>query len=72
MSVLNKRSAVAIGECACKDIKATPNGVDVCTSLDLERDRQLLFLHCQNNIVGARRWLLFDDDVDVIFVKDGS
>lgn len=67
VSIVNKRLAVAVRQCAGEDIEAATNGINVSASLDLERERQRLFFSSQNNIIRDIGWRLFDDHIEIVF-----
>ena len=67
VSIVNKRWAVAAGECGRQDVKAASNGVKVGPSFDVESERKLLFLKRNDVIVRNVRWQLFDTHINVSF-----
>ena len=51
----------------CENIEAASQGVDIGTGLDIERERERLFLAENKRIVEGVRWYVSDDHIDVAF-----
>lgn len=68
VGIINERLAVAVGQGTRQNVKAASDGIDVDASLDLEGERERLFLRDYYHIVRNIRWLLSDSNVH-IFVE---
>lgn len=67
MDFIWPRYAMAISQSGSQKVQAGPDGIDVRTSLDIERERELTFFDRYYGIVSSWRWQIFDTDIDVGF-----
>jgi hypothetical protein len=51
----------------CKNIETAPQGVDVGSGFDVEREREGLFFAQNKYIIDGIRWYLSDDHINVAF-----
>ncbi len=58
--------AVTLGERCGEDIETASNNVDVSAKLNVERERERSFFDRYYQVVSSWRWLLFDNDFDVL------
>ena len=51
---------------ANENVQTASNGVDISSSFDTERERQLRFFTCYNRIVSGWRWTVHDSYFDIL------
>jgi hypothetical protein len=66
IGLVRSRYIVATCKRTCEDIEATSNGVDVSPRLDVEAQRERLFLDSYYRIVSSWRWHVFNTHIHVV------
>jgi hypothetical protein len=65
VNVINKVLAVTISECHGENVQATADRININSGLDLERQRQRLFLDKHYDVICGITWQVFDDRIRV-------